>query len=938
MPSRELARSPTYLRAEEAPLAIGTVTDPNAEYIDQHLHAIRTAIRRRVDADIDDRSVLKNLKNIPSPEKYSGRDDAEEFIAWLKAMLRWLEIHRVVGYDLDGDRVTVLGQFLTGAALDWYDEIIDNIHPQGRVWIFEDAICAMFKRFIHKSTARSAADNFHATRYIKSSGVNGLWEQLIKWAMKMPRYPDDYTFNRRFVDALPEDIAIPMFRNKGVSVERSTPALLKRIALEQEDNNRVVEDYRSSHRSAPRTGDQSAGRPMGPTSALAPSMRRPRPFNGGRRPDGFRERTTDDRPSPARLAPRPEPPNTRPQPPPPRAPATVAAPAGSSGPRTPAVLAAGANPGRVVRCYNCNREGHIASACPQPRVMHQRAARIVDPDAQATTQQPRIVDDREPPTDITTIIPTAEPVGSDTYPPSEAVDPDDMNSEQLGEYLETEYQVYGGSQYDSEEESPQGNGTHDDYGLEDGDNDVYFGMMRRRSLEDSDAESVLESEGDHPSATDLVREDFTGLTRADVLQQGSELGLAIFEATIVRMAELDIPSSPSEDFEDMPPLQGESDSPMPMARNEAAHQLHAEVQYRDQFAAEPPTVEVPLASEAMAAWNSFENGSQGELEFQRMRAMVYRLIGANQYLCSTLEQERDARQQLQYRHSDLQRERDRIHSHLAWSRHEVGWALEREQSALNAMNTALMRSAEALNENRERIRIREEILNHPLSPDLTDDMFEGDYLDDPSMSTANHVLQRATAQGPSPPAYQGRGPALRAMTHTSAVVAPPTMPADMITRARTGRRPIPRRIEQTCLALLMRVNGLEALVLLDSGSTGDSISPDFARVCDAPVMELENPATLQLGCVGSRSRINRGVRVPIAMGSFATENYLDIVNLDRYDVVLGTPFMRRFGVLLDFGNSRATIQGVNYAALTPREEDRYANRRNAPRGVPQRSE
>ena len=226
----------------------------------------------------------------------------------------------------------------------------------------------------------------------------------------------------------------------------------------------------------------------------------------------------------------------------------------------------------------------------------------------------------------------------------------------------------------------------------------------------------------------------------------------------------------------------------------------------------------------------------------------------------------------------------------------------------------------------------------PLPDELTDEMMEYDYPDDTTMPAADAILQRAILQGPNPPAYQRNGPAMRAMT--TAPIAPPTMPSDMTTRARAGRRPIPRRLEQTCLSFLMRVNGLDALVLLDSGSTGDSISPDFARVCQARTFELENPATLQLGCVGSRSRINYGTRVPIALGQLAAEVYLDVVNLDRYDVVLGTPFMRRFGVQLDFANSCITVQGTVYAALTPREEEHQATRRRTPRNAapPSRSQ
>ncbi|KAH9851011.1 hypothetical protein C2E23DRAFT_733715, partial [Lenzites betulinus] len=143
----------------------------------------------------------------------------------------------------------------------------------------------------------------------------------------------------------------------------------------------------------------------------------------------------------------------------------------------------------------------------------------------------------------------------------------------------------------------------------------------------------------------------------------------------------------------------------------------------------------------------------------------------------------------------------------------------------------------------------------------------------------------------------------------------------MVTRARIGRRPLVPIIEDTGLTLYMRVNGLEAIVLFDSGSTGDSVSPEFARVAGIRTFELENPTALQLGCTGSRSRISHGTHTTITTGPVTVDTYLDVVNLDRYDVVLGTPFMRRNSVLLDFGRSVVVCQGHDFAALSPQEED-----------------
>ena len=103
------------------------------------------------------------------------------------------------------------------------------------------------------------------------------------------------------------------------------------------------------------------------------------------------------------------------------------------------------------------------------------------------------------------------------------------------------------------------------------------------------------------------------------------------------------------------------------------------------------------------------------------------------------------------------------------------------------------------------------------------------------------------------------------------------------------------------MAALVKVNGLEAYVLLDSGSTTMSITHDFARVAKLKVTQLENPVPLQLGMIGSRSMINFGTRAHLELSTI-TENdaYLDVVNIDRYDMIIGTPFMHKHRLVLDF--------------------------------------
>ena len=48
---------------------------------------------------------------------------------------------------------------------------------------------------------------------------------------------------------------------------------------------------------------------------------------------------------------------------------------------------------------------------------------------------------------------------------------------------------------------------------------------------------------------------------------------------------------------------------------------------------------------------------------------------------------------------------------------------------------------------------------------------------------------------------------------------------------------------------------------------------------------------------------------------------MDVVNIDRYDMIVGTPFMRRHGLALDFEKDALTIRGVVIPTLSSGQED-----------------
>jgi hypothetical protein len=134
-------------------------------------------------------------------------------------------------------------------------------------------------------------------------------------------------------------------------------------------------------------------------------------------------------------------------------------------------------------------------------------------------------------------------------------------------------------------------------------------------------------------------------------------------------------------------------------------------------------------------------------------------------------------------------------------------------------------------------------------------------------------------------------------------------------------RPQRSKREEACMAGWITINGTDAFTLFDSGSTADSISPDFARVMDLRTFKLDKQIPLQLGCVGSRGSINYGVKPTIRVHDEPPrEYYFDIVNIDRYDCIAGVPFMRTFELTLDFKNNSILAKGKPMKVLLPEEE------------------
>ncbi|KAJ7723699.1 hypothetical protein B0H16DRAFT_1333905 [Mycena metata] len=149
--------------------------------------------------------------------------------------------------------------------------------------------------------------------------------------------------------------------------------------------------------------------------------------------------------------------------------------------------------------------------------------------------------------------------------------------------------------------------------------------------------------------------------------------------------------------------------------------------------------------------------------------------------------------------------------------------------------------------------------------------------------------------------------------------------------SRKKTRPSRRKEDIYPLTAYITINGHRAFTLFDTGCTTDSCSPDFARVANLKVHEITEPVVLQLGTAGSRSKINFGTETRIAYDSLESSEYLDVVNLDRYDAVFGTKYMRKHGISCDLWRNVIRIKGKAAPTLTVLEETVEVERRNAAR-------
>ena len=97
-------------------------------------------------------------------------------------------------------------------------------------------------------------------------------------------------------------------------------------------------------------------------------------------------------------------------------------------------------------------------------------------------------------------------------------------------------------------------------------------------------------------------------------------------------------------------------------------------------------------------------------------------------------------------------------------------------------------------------------------------------------------------------------------------------------------------------------------MLIDTGSLADFMLLMLAEQLCMKRLPLAKPLTIQLAVQGSRLQVNFGTKVRFQYQGADYDRYFDVINLQSYDLILGTPFLFQHQVLVGL-NSLCMILG-----------------------------
>jgi hypothetical protein len=121
-------------------------------------------------------------------------------------------------------------------------------------------------------------------------------------------------------------------------------------------------------------------------------------------------------------------------------------------------------------------------------------------------------------------------------------------------------------------------------------------------------------------------------------------------------------------------------------------------------------------------------------------------------------------------------------------------------------------------------------------------------------------------------------------------------------RMKSDVRMIPRPV-----VISVCINGEECQALLDSGSLGDFMSTTLAEQLKVERQPLDTQLTVQLAAQGSKTKISYSAEADLTYAKIQSRRRFDVMNIDGYDLILGTPFIWQHKILVGLNPPRVVV-------------------------------
>jgi hypothetical protein len=114
-------------------------------------------------------------------------------------------------------------------------------------------------------------------------------------------------------------------------------------------------------------------------------------------------------------------------------------------------------------------------------------------------------------------------------------------------------------------------------------------------------------------------------------------------------------------------------------------------------------------------------------------------------------------------------------------------------------------------------------------------------------------------------------------------------------------------VSSECISGYIKIGGMKAHTLIDTGSEVQMISANFAAAAKIPLKRLSRPIGIYLATAGHKSSVTHGCEAEMVTGAQKVQTYWDVGRLDYYDAIIGIQALRSLKCSIDTGSNKVVL-------------------------------